>query len=129
MLAPASEGKAGPRKIALTGTRADGWRERADGTLFVVYDAEWCLEFSLKAEDCILTRLGSMENVAAEHADVVERLHAEALDEIERRGADPALVTWLRSAGEKPFPDSGRFFDGWPGPPGFKAYFSRLCHD
>jgi len=129
VLAIAREGKGSPRDIALTSVRADRWRGHHDETLFTAYDAEWCLEFRLKAEDCILTRLGSMENVAGENADVVARLHAGALNEVERRGAHPALMAWLRSAGEKPFPKSCRFFDGWPGPGGFQAYFLRLCHD
>ena len=129
VMALAGGGKDGPRNIALTGIRADSWGKQADGTLFVVYDAEWCLEFRLKPEDCVLTRLGSMDDVAAANPDVVRRLHAGALDEIERRGTDPALVTWLRSAGETDFPTGARPFDNWPPPAGYSAYFGRLCHD
>ena len=129
VLALARAGKPSPRAVALTGTRADGWEKLAAGSLFTVYDHEWCLDFHLKCADCGLSRLGSLENEAAMHPDVVARLHAEALDEIARRGTDPALVAWLRGAGKKDFPRSARFFENWPPPAGYSAYFGRLCHE
>jgi len=130
VLSLARAGKPSPRKIALTGTPAGGWERLAEaGPLFNAFDGEWRLDVHLKAAECGLSRMGSLEDVAADHPDVVARLHAEALDEIERRGTDPALVAWLRGAGETDFPAEARFFENWPAPAGFRAYFSRLCHD
>jgi len=129
VLALARDGKSGSRRIALTGTRADSWRERTDGTLFTVYDDEWCLEFTLKPDGGVLRRLGAVGDAVVENPDVARGLHAAALDEIERRGADPALVAWLRSGGEEAFPAQARFFDNGPPPSGYSAYFGRLCKD
>ena len=49
-----------------------------------------------------------------------------ALDEIERRGTDAALMAWLRSGGESEFPENPNYWDGYPGPAGFRPYFGKL---
>jgi len=132
VLTIAREGGEGPRRLALAGGRTDDWKgdlERGDAEahiLFTVFDREWCLEFASKPENCRLTRLGSLEDVAADHLSVVEELHAAAIDEIEHRGTDPVLVDWLRRSGETEFPTECRFWDGYPGPAGYTAYFNRL---
>jgi arylsulfatase A-like enzyme len=124
VLAQARSGR-GRRNLALTGRSAQAWRENPKGTLFTVYDAEWCLEFRLKPKDCPLCRLGSTEDVARENPRVVARLHSAAVDEIARRGADPRLVAWLRAAGRRRFPATCRPFDGFPIPPGWQFYWNR----
>ena len=94
--------------------------------LFTVFDGEWCPEFATKPENCGLVSAGSLKDVAADRPSVVEGLHAAAIEEVERRGTDPALVDWLRSYGEADFPTECRFWDGYPGPVGFAPYFGRL---
>jgi len=122
--------KEGPRKLALSGRAAGSWwKDDPKRVLFTVFDNEWYLEFTAKPEDCRLTRYGSLEDVAADNQPVVQRLHTLAIDEIERRGADPSLVSWLRSEGKSKFPKECRFWDGWPGPKGYAVYFGRLYKD
>ena len=126
ILSIARRGLEGPRKVALSGRGADAWASDPDGVLFTVFDGEWCLELAARLEACNLTRLGSLENVAAGNQEAVKSLRRLALDEIERRGADPALMAWLKSNGEGDFPQDCRFWDGWPGPAGYAQYFGRL---
>jgi hypothetical protein len=117
----------GRRAIALTGNSANGWKATIDlltgntsrgsvkmGTLFTVFDGEWAFEFAARVEDCVLCRMGSTTDVAAAHPQVVEELHRAAWAEIQRRGADPALVSWLASGGRGEFPASACFYDGYP---------------
>ena len=94
--------------------------------LFTAFDGEWSLEVSTKPENSRLVRRGSLEEVQNEHPDVVAKLHAAALDEIERRGTDAALMAWLRSGGESEFPENPNYWDGYPGPAGFRPYFGKL---
>lgn len=119
----------GERRLALTGCGADGWGRRTGDILFTAFDREWCIEVAAKPEDCRLTRLGTLVDVASRNAGLVSALHAAAIDKVERRGADPALVTWLRSQGEGGWPRGRRSWDGYPGPAGFQAYFQRLYLD
>jgi len=126
VLSIAREGREAPRKLALAGNTADGWRGDTKKTLFTVFDQEWCLEFAANPENCRLNRLGSLEDVAASQPSVVENMHASAIDEIERRGTDPALMSWLRSKGETEFPTKCRFWDFHPSPAGWSTYFGRL---
>ncbi len=116
--------QAEPREVALASTAAAAWQNQ--GILFTVFDAEWYLQAAIKPEDSILTRLGSLDEVQADHADVVERLHKAGLAELDRRGADPQLMRWLRSRGDKPFPARCRLFDGWPAPAAYTQYFNRV---
>jgi len=125
VLAQARAGE-GRRRVALSGRRANEWGRRDGAPLFTAFDAEWQLEVAAAPEDCRLTALGTQTDAAAQHPDVVERLHAAAIDEVERRGADPALMAWLRGGGTGEFPTDCRFFDGWPSPPGYEPYFQRL---
>ena len=71
---------------------------------YCIQSREWSLEVGTKPENSRLVRLGELDDVANEHPDVVAKLHAAAVDEIERRGTDPALIAWLRSGGEDAFP-------------------------
>ena len=71
-------------------------------------------------------RMGELKDVAAEYPDVVQQLRTEAIEEIDRRGADPAIVHWLKAEGAVKFPDSAYFGDNWPGPTAFTQYFFRL---
>ena len=116
-----------PRRIALSGrAAAPNWNDSREQVLFSVFDGEWCLEFTLRPEDCRLRRMGCTEDVASENQHVVESLHAAGLEEIERRGADPRLVAWLRSEGASEFPRDCVFWEGYPGPTGFQPYFTRI---
>ena len=63
------------------------------------------------------------------HQKIAEELHSAALDEIERRGLDPKLVSWLRSGGDTQIPEDCRLWDGYPGPPGFYTYWDRIYID
>jgi arylsulfatase A-like enzyme len=130
ILTPAREGQTGPRELALAGTTTERWKPAQDGNraliLFTAFTQEWTLEVAAKPEESRLSRLGALEYVEKDHPGVVGEIHAAALDEIERRGADPTLMKWLRSGGEGAFPEDCRFWDGWPGPAGFRTYFSRI---
>ena len=123
------KGREGLRKLALSGTAGYNWNGNCEKILFTVFDDEWYLEFAAKPENCHLTRYGSLEDVAAKNSAIVERLHASAIDEIERRGADSAFVAWVRNNGESEFPKECYFWDGGPGPKGYAAYFGRLYKD
>jgi len=126
VLAIAREGGEGQRRAALAGPSADRWKGHPDETLFSVFGDEFYLEFAARPERCRLTRYGSLDDVAAGNESIVAEMREWAMEEIERRGAAPALVSWLRSEGEADFPEECPLWDGWPGPRGFCAYFSRL---
>ena len=126
VVAVARDGLDGPRRIAVAGRPSHQWNQPNQRICFSAFDGEWCLEVAARSEDCRLVGMGTLEDVSGDHGDVVERLRGEAIDEVERRRADPAVVHWLRSKGGVPFPHNVRHYDGWPGPAGYAAYFSRL---
>jgi len=129
VVAVARDGLAPPRTLAVAGRPSDAWNQPDRPILFSAFDGEWAFEVAANPEQCRLLRMGEMEDVAASHPDVVERLRGEAIDEIARRGADPAVVHWLRSAGQAPFPRAARHHAGFPGPPGYYPYFGRLYEE
>lgn len=125
----AREGAPGPRRLALCGASVQRWQQSgADEVLFSALDEEWRLGFTADPERCELQRLGSVEDVARQHREVVARLHAAALEEIARRGLDPALIEWLRSEGRSEFPSRFRETDGHPAPKGWRHYYQNLYH-
>ena len=126
MLAVACGERQAGRDYAVSGSAATHWQQQPEGVLFTVFDHEWALEYTARAEDCRLTRLGSLEDVAAEHPDVVERMRAAGRQEVERRGTVAPLMEWLRSEGELPFPEDCRLWDFYPGPAGWEVYFQNL---
>ncbi len=130
VLTAAREGAAGEREIALTGGAVNSWRGRgAEDTLFTAFDREWCLQVAPSVEHSRLMRLGEVDDVAAQNAEVVKRLHAAALAAIRRRGLDPALADWLEEGGTGEFPAEASFWDGWPDDSGHYAYFGRLYQE
>ncbi len=129
ILTPARERKTGPRHLALSGGSIERWQQAADNpnlVLFTTFNQDWSLEVTAKPENSRLIRLGDLENVADKHPDIVAQLHTEALDDIEHRGTDPELIAWLRSGGEREFPTDATYWDGYPGPAGFRPYFGKL---
>ena len=128
VLGIAREGKDGPRSLAIAGHRADRWHSHLNETLFTVFDREWCLEVAAKPENSVLTKLGSLADESDSNPSIVETLRDTGINELERRGADPALVSWLRSQGETEFPKECRFWDGWPGPAAFAPYFAKRLY-
>ncbi|MGH2354462.1 MAG: sulfatase [Chloroflexota bacterium] len=116
----------GQRRLALCGRSIDTWSQHPDGVLFSTLDAAWCLGVTARPERSELRRLHHDQDVAAQHPDVVAALRAAALEEIARRGLDPALVAWLRSEGTKPFPTEYRATDAHPPPPAWRTYFQNL---
>lgn len=114
------------RQMALSGRNADRWDGNTDRTLFTAFTAEWALEFAARPECCRLERLGTIEDVSEENPEVVRSLHQRAIEEVARRGADPALVDWLESEGKAEWPTDIEYWDGYPGPAGYVSYFSRL---
>ena len=65
--------------------------------------------------------------MAENNPDVVERLHAAAVEEIEHRGLDPALVKWLKSMGKDEFPKDFSVTDTHPAPEGWRdGYWNNL---
>ncbi len=129
ILNPAREGNPGTRQLALSGGSIERWQQAGDNPNFILFTAfnqEWSLEVAAKPENSRLIRLGTLENVAEEHSGIVEKLHAEAIDEIEHRGTDAKLIAWLRSGGETEFPNNPIYWEGYPGPDGFRPYFGKL---
>jgi arylsulfatase A-like enzyme len=129
---PASDAVAGrdllgegtQRWIALSGSpQSDRWKSGIG--VFTVFDGDWCLEAAADPRRCRLTQLGSIDNVAGEHPDVVSRLLSAGVDELAARGADPALVSWLKSEGTRELHDGVRFSDALPLPAGYEVYFRR----
>ena len=116
----------GPRRFALAGRPAGPNWARPGAVLCTLFDKDWWLEVAVRPDGSRLRRYGSEEDEAASNAGVLEELHAKAVAELERRGADPRLMKWLRSGGEAEFPTECVFWDGWPGPAGFTQYFTRL---
>jgi arylsulfatase A-like enzyme len=121
-------GGTGPRDLALTGTGVHSWRGATpDTVLFSAFDNAWRLGVAADPAACKLQRLGSASDVAQDHPTVVRDLHTAAIDEIARRGLDPALVAWLRSKGTRPFPTEFRVTDAKPIPEGWRAgYWGRF---
>ena len=125
----AQEGGAGPRPLALAGQVAsERWR-KPEHVCCTVFDGEWYLEIAPQPEHMALTKEGTVENVAAQHPDVVERLRSAGIDELGRRGCDPRLVAWLRRGGEGGFPFGCRYSDARPAPNGWRSYFGQLYHE
>jgi len=127
-----AKGQAEPaRSVTISGHSVDRWRWVAEGRiddpiLFTVFDDTWYLQYALYEEDCRLTELDTLEDVSEAHPDIVRRLRAQGREEIVQRGLDPALADWLAAEGEEPFPSECCFWNGWPGPMGFRPYFMRL---
>lgn len=123
VLSIAREGRSAPRDIAIAGTPP------GDRSIqFTAFDGEWCIEVATKPENCRLYRMGAIEDCADKNTEVVERLRDEALAEFERRGADPAIVDWIRREGEGRFPGVAVPHRYAPKPLGYEAYFQRLYH-
>ena len=118
----------GRRRLALAGTVVGNWgRLGADKVIFSAFDGDWSLGFSANPEKCELKRLGSQENVAEDNPDVVAKLRAAAVEEIEHRGLDPALVKWLKSEGKDEFPKDFSVTDAHPAPAGWRGgYWNSL---
>ena len=115
------------REIALAGLSLDHINPDAQ-RVFSAFNREWCMEVGLKPELSRLRRMGSLDDVASEHQDVVQAMHAEALTELARRGIAPEMLKWMRSGGEGDFPWDCRFYSGYPKPRNYRAYFTRLYH-
>ena len=125
VLAQARSGKPGTRQVAVAGNGVMNWGKK-EGILFTVLDGRWCLEYAAKPEGCALTPMGSLEDVAPDNQDVVDRLRKAGVEELERRGTDPAIIAWLRSNGEGEYPTDCKFWDRCPAPAGYASYFTRL---
>jgi len=129
VLAAAQQESPTPRKFALSGCSLDLWASEPERSLVCRFDGEWCLLAAPDPADSRLYRPGSQTDVAADNAALVERMRAEALDELARRGTDPELVEWFRSGATGPFPEGRPLWDGWPAPAGFEPYWNRLYRD
>jgi arylsulfatase A-like enzyme len=130
----ARQGGGGGRDLALGGSSVGSWDREGDAAgrdevLFSAFDGEWRLGVAANPAACELERLGTPGDVAAEHPVQVEQLRAAAIDEIARRGLDPALVTWLRAEGEIDFPQAYRVTDANPLPPGWRNAYWLNMHE
>lgn len=128
VLNQAQSNKSGRRKLALAGSSVGSWsRAGADNVIFSAFDRDWRLGFSANPEKCVLQKLGSHDDVAQDNPDIVEKLYTAAIEEIEHRGLDPALVEWLQSEGKDDFPAHFRTTDAKPAPAGWQAgYWTNL---
>lgn len=121
VLALACQGSEGQRRLALGSSSVNTWHGASpDQVLFSAYDREWRLGVAADPGACKLERLGTQENVAADHPEIVERLYAAALAEIAHRGLDPRLLAWLESQGQDEFPAEYRVTDANPLPKGWR---------
>ena len=128
VLTLAQSGADGPRQVALTGRGvAKGARNAPRGkVIYTVFDREQCLEHAGKPEDSRLTRYGSLENVAEDNPADVQDLRAAGIEEMERRGASPSYIEWLRSDGEGELQVEWMYSDAHPAPAGWVSYFRNL---
>lgn len=126
----AQAGSDGPRSLALGGSTVASWPKAGpDTVLFSAFDREWRLGIAANPAACELERLGTQENVAAKHPNVVERLRMAAIDEIAHRGLDPALLAWLKTEGQSEFPDQYRVTDANPPPSGWRNAYWLNMHE
>jgi hypothetical protein len=129
VLAQAENGEEGRRRLALSGIAPGGFvvgqREEQRRHFFTVFSDDAYLVFDVDPQKCQLVRYGAQEDIAQANPSEVEKLHKLGIQELARRGADPKLIDWLQSHGEKPFPEDCVFWDGYPGPPGYNQYFFR----
>ena len=129
ILTPARRGEAGQRQLALAGGSLERWNQAGQNphfVLFTAFDKTYSLEVAAQPEHSRLARLGSLDYVEKAHPEVVTQMHAAAIDELQRRGTDPELIAWLRNGGEGELPTNAQYWDGYPGPAGFRPYFSKL---
>ncbi|MGC9320427.1 MAG: sulfatase [Armatimonadota bacterium] len=120
----------GEREIALGGTAAGPWWGNSAGQpLLTVFDDTWQMHLCADPGSCRLMRLGDTADVAEANPRVVERLWRAALAELQRRGIDERLLAWLESQGEGELGEDIVYWDGYPGPAGYSAYFSRLWEE
>ena len=119
---------AGRREVAVAGRAAGPYWAEPGAKLFTVLDGEWLLHYAAKPEDCALMRMGATEDVAGEHPEVVARLREQGLAELRRRDPDPRLMQWLCAEGEGELTEDIVYWDGYPGPPGYRPYFNRLLN-
>jgi hypothetical protein len=94
--------------------------------LFTVFTKTWYMNVAADPDACRLYAYGSVEDVAADHPDVVGEMRKLACNELAQRGTDPKLVAWLRSEGEARFPQE---CCTWPGPPKWTTYWQRVYED
>jgi len=112
-----------PREVALSGTVVSNWDP--DGVLGYATDGEWSLGLAADPEDCELRRFGGRSEVSADHPAVRDRLRSAAVEELDRRGLDPAVRDWLEHRGDRPFPEAYEATDGRERPPGWQPYFGH----
>ncbi len=117
------QGSAANREVALAGRSVDNWDDNPDEIICTIFDPPWYLNMAANSKACRLFRLGSVENVRDEHPKVARRLRETGLAALAARGADPQLITWLRSEGTALFP---ALCVAWPGPPDWHVYWSRV---
>jgi arylsulfatase A-like enzyme len=116
------------REVALAGHAPTPENQRWK-CFYTVFGEEYYLTSGLNLEDSQLIRYKTTEDVSGQNPAVVEKMHSQGIEEIQRRGADPAIVEWLRSYGELDFPEACRYWDGYPGPAGYTQYFKRRYFD
>jgi arylsulfatase A-like enzyme len=129
VLALAQQRSAGPRRIALAGRVASEHWAKPEDVCCTVFDGEWYLELTPDPERQALTKEGTIENVAADHPDLVAGLREAGIAELDRRGCDPRLVAWLRGGGEGTFPFGCRYSGARPAPNGWRPYFGQIYHE
>ena len=113
----------------MSGGSLERWNQAAQNpnfVLFTAFDKTYSLEVTAKPEHSRLARLGSLDYVEQAHPEVVTAMHAAAIDELERRGTDSGLITLAPQRGEGELPANAQYWDGYPGPAGFRPYFSKL---
>ncbi len=114
------------RQVALSGSGVPHWRVDPNTPVFTIFDREWYLNVAANPEACRLFRMGSVEDVAVAHPDVVGRLREIALNEAARRGTDPKLMGWLRSGGASPFAQEAA---QWFGPQHWRQYWEWVYEE
>ncbi len=112
------------RTIALSGHAAADWDSVPYP--FTVFGDQYYLFAALEPANSQLMRYGETNDISGDHPDIVAKLHAAGVEELERRGADHELINWIRSGGTLPFPAKRPLYDGAPMPLGYEQYFKRV---
>jgi arylsulfatase A-like enzyme len=111
------------RKFALGGVSTDSWKGDPKQILFTIFGDTHYLNITADPAKCRLFTYGSVDDVAADNADVVRYMREQAWEMLKQRETDPELIDWLSSGGTASFSDT---WSMWPGPPQWRRYWERV---
>ncbi len=111
------------RSLALCGSSPAGWPKNNDWPAFTAFAPERYLMLSGDPAFDRLYRYNSTENLLTQEPDTARAIRAQALDELEKRGAPASVVKWFRDSGRKRRPAE---MDAPDRPEGWSQYFGHI---